>query len=605
MTHRTPEPRGITPMTATAVWLGGGRPTEAAERDDRATYATAGVVVAVLVLVAAMACGLALAADGAVVAGVLGAVAAGAIVFAVSRALLQGRVRDAFAARVAVAALIGLLIGECAALVLLGGRIGPEVTQRAYAQAASAPAVTDANAALADARSDRAALDAAVDKATAARDRALVVARCEFRPTATCPQTRITGVPGQGPETRTADAELARVQAELDAAVAARTQQSAGLDQRVERRADAASTARRSAVDSADRGIGIRWLALGRVTKRDGSALLLRIAVDLAGVALAVLPLAVRRWRGTTRQDHAASVRAAAGAAEARADTDIAVRAAQARSEVDAVWTEQRLAENRMAADAETAVARSGIERGLAQAGIGRDSDPPTVQFAPVESVRLTTRRSVRGVPPSSPLPPRSTLPPAGDDDGFLPIALAAEAASLGAEVPSAVGRHRGSRPAAVAEPAEPAADQESSGGALPAVHEPAPDDDGKLIPFLPAVPVLDDVNRAAGRWVRPFVPSLVTNAFDAGTRPLRTVRHAFEEVEEVTFSMRRVRRVTVESSAPATEDATPGRDWVEGSVAPDADRAAVDAGAGRGLEGAARQGIDASGRRALGPSRD
>ena len=49
-------------------------------------------------------------------------------------------------------------------------------------------------------------------------------------PSPACPQTRITGVPGAGPETRTANELLADTQRELDNAIAARDRLAPGLD---------------------------------------------------------------------------------------------------------------------------------------------------------------------------------------------------------------------------------------------------------------------------------------------------------------------------------------------------------------------------------------
>ncbi|WP_038853006.1 DUF4407 domain-containing protein, partial [Mycobacterium avium] len=73
-------------------------------------------------------------------------------------------------------------------------------------------------------------LDGAVAQARDRQDRALVVARCEYHPTPGCPQTRITGVPGPGPETRTANELLADAQRELDEALAARDSRAPELD---------------------------------------------------------------------------------------------------------------------------------------------------------------------------------------------------------------------------------------------------------------------------------------------------------------------------------------------------------------------------------------
>ena len=83
------------------------------------------------------------------------------------------------------------------------------------------------------AKDARNALDTAVEQARERQDQALVIARCEYHPTPSCPQTRITGVPGTGPETQTADELLADAQRELDSALATRDSQAPELDAKV------------------------------------------------------------------------------------------------------------------------------------------------------------------------------------------------------------------------------------------------------------------------------------------------------------------------------------------------------------------------------------
>ncbi|PBJ29347.1 DUF4407 domain-containing protein, partial [Mycobacterium avium] len=138
-------------------------------------------------------------------------------------------------ARGAVAAAVGVVVGELAALVVLSGPIDQRLDERASRTADSAPAVVTASATLRQAEEARAALDGAVAQARHRQDRALVVARCEYHPTPGCPQTRITGVPGPGPETRTANELLADAQRELDEALAARDSRAPELDAAVSR----------------------------------------------------------------------------------------------------------------------------------------------------------------------------------------------------------------------------------------------------------------------------------------------------------------------------------------------------------------------------------
>ncbi len=110
-------------------------------------------------------------------------------------------------------------------------------------------------------------LDNAVEQARDQQDKALVVARCEYNPTPACPQTRITGVPGAGPETRTANELLADAQHELDNALAARDRQSTRAGRHDLRdRSRALADARQSVVADAGRGLGARWVAMNDLT---------------------------------------------------------------------------------------------------------------------------------------------------------------------------------------------------------------------------------------------------------------------------------------------------------------------------------------------------
>ena len=115
-------------------------------------------------------------------------------------------------------------------------------------------------------------------------------------------------------------------------------------------------------------------------------------------------------------------------------------------------------------------------------------------------------------------IPPVKTV----EDDMYLPIAAEAEAAS----------RATVELRAAEAKP-------------LPAAVGPARER-GQLIPAIP------ELTKAAARWVRPLVPPIVTRVIDTTTQPLRAARQAFEEVEEITFSFKRVHKVTLHSEEAA-----------------------------------------------------
>ncbi|GAC1406131.1 MAG: hypothetical protein NVSMB60_25830 [Mycobacterium sp.] len=63
-------------------------------------------------------------------------------------------------------------------------------------------------------------------------------------------------------------------------------------------------------------------------------------------------------------------------------------------------------------------------------------------------------------------------------------------------------------------------------------------------VPML--IPTIPEVTKAAARWLRPFVPPIIATAID--TKPLHSVRQVFEETEEIHFSLRRTRKVSVQS---------------------------------------------------------
>jgi hypothetical protein len=382
-----------------------------------------------------------------------------------------------------VAVVLGLVAGECAALALFSGSIDRFMEQQAARSAASAPAVVQQSTNLQSMRDARAALDHAVDAARAQRDESLVVARCEYHPTTPCPQTRITGVPGSGPESRTANELLADSQHELDQAVAARATQAPALDARIDGGAQLLEQARQQASANLDHGLGARWVALQQLTSGSGGILALRLLTDGFFIFLFVLPLMLRRWRRDTRHGRQEQARAEREHAELTADTAIAVKRAEVRAAVENLWAEQQLEQARLAVEAQAAIDRAQLSQRVSAA----------IEVAPAPV----------------------------DEDMYLPIAAEAHAASV-----------------AAAEPTN-----------LPAALE------ASDVPADQPVPSIPDIARAAARWARPLVPDIITRAIDTSTHPFRTARHVIEEVEHITFSLTRTRRVTVE----AAEIAPPG----------------------------------------------
>ncbi len=395
------------------TWLGGGHWRELGERHERSTHAVAGAVVAVGAVLAWLVASLAVSesARWPMLAIVGLTLSFGLLVGAVTRATAGGpdRGRPGILGRAAVAIAVGVVVGELAAVVLFSGSIDHQLDERALRSADSAPAVAQASGALRQTREVRGALDNAVDQARQHQDKALVVARCEYHPTPECPQTRITGVPGAGPETRTANELLADAQRELDNALAARDRQAPELDAKIAQEEQALAAARNTVVADAGRGLGARWVAMNELTFASTGALILRLLAIAVFALLYLLPLILRLWRGETTHDRHASARADRERAELEADTAIAIKRAEVRKEAEIMWAEHQLTQARLAVEAQIEIDREHQRRRVAEA-----------LEAPV---RASSRRTFEPV----------------EEDMYLPIAAEAEAASrTAAELPAA-----------------------------------------------------------------------------------------------------------------------------------------------------------------------
>ena len=480
------------------TWLGGGDRLELNERHERSTHAVAGVVVLVnvaltwLVTTVAVIPAVHVSAPIVVPFTLVFALLVGATARAIATGPTRGAAgRGATAMAVVLVMALGGVVGEFAALALFSGSIDRVIQQQAARNAVSASAVVQQSTNLQQTREARVALDQAVDVARAHRDEALIVARCEYHPTPACPQTRITGVPGSGPETRTANELLADSQRELDQAIATRDQRVPGLEDQISHGERVLDEARQSANADLDRGLGSRWVAMQQLTSAGAGTLALRLLTVGLFIALGVLPLILRRWRGDTSHDRHAQARAERERAELVADTAIAVKRAEVRAAAETMWAEQQLAQARLAVEAQTEIDRAQLRHRVNAA------------------IEVTTRD-----------------PEPVDDDIYLPIAAEAHAASLAA--------------------AASATTEVSEERNLPAIVEP-PD-----MPATQSIPTIPDVTRAAARWIRPLVPNFVARAIDTSTHPLRTARQVIEEFEEITFSLKRTHRISVEAEEGA-----------------------------------------------------
>jgi Domain of unknown function (DUF4407) len=479
------------------TWLGGGERRELHEQHERSAHAIAGVVVILNAALAWLVTALAVleATRWPALAVLPFTLVFGVLVGAIIRGIASGPIRGlrGIVGRGLVAVVVGIVVGEFAALAVFSGSIDRQLALQAARNADSAPAVVQASTNVAQLRTTRVALDKAVDTARVHQDEALVVARCEYHPTPACPQTRITGVPGSGPETRTANELLADSQQELDTATATRDRQAAELDPKIADGDRALSQARQSVIADADHGLAARWLAMQDLTFAGAGALMLRLLTIAFFTLLSLLPLILRLWRGETAHDRHATARAERERAELDADTAIAVKRAEVRAAAETLWAEQQLVQARMAVEAQTEIDRAQLRR-----RVNAELEGPKHAAEPVA------------------------------EDIYLPIAAEAEAASLAAiEMPYAAAT----------------ADETPN---LPATVE------TRDVPATPSIPTIPDVTKAAARWIRPLVPGFVARAIDTSTHPLRTARQVFEEVEEITFSFRRTHKVTVDSEESA-----------------------------------------------------
>ncbi|MGW5105449.1 DUF4407 domain-containing protein [Nocardia sp. NPDC004123] len=524
--HHVPRSAGL---GALLVWLGGAQP-QLTDGPERGGYTVTGAVVA---LFAGTAGAVTAAATGAarwpVIAIVAVALIATVLMGAIARALATAATPDRrenrravaeFGGRIAVAVIAGVVIAELACTILFSGTVNRLLDESAQHAVESAPAVVTARTELEQARTDRTALDQQITKAQNDVTNALIIARCEFNPGADCPQNMITRVPGRGPEERTANQMLDDARNQLSAAQG----KVDGLDAKVTEQDRALATARKAAYTDGDRGLGARWVAMNDYTTGHFGPFVLRLAVSVLMIVLALLPLLLRWWRGETAFDRTVAVRTATDRIDQAAATAIAVKQAEVRVETESLRAEQQLTAARLAAHADTAIDRER-QRTRIIAAIGNFEI----------GITEPTQRAIAEFDNAT----RHELPagPAGDrkDSTVSQEGIVTQSPNLPAQLTSGALAPAPQGGALV--PAVPVAQPANKGGGLE-------------LPIIGTVPFTD----TAARWIRPLVPSFVANAIDTATHPLRTVRQAFEEAEEITFTLRRTRKVTVDSQDSAQQ---------------------------------------------------
>jgi hypothetical protein len=316
--------------------------------------------------------------------------------------------------------------------------------------------------------------------------------------------------------------------------LATRDRQAPALDASVAHDEQALNEARHTVVADAGRGVGARWVAMNDLTLASAGALILRLLTIAFFALLYLLPLILRLWRGETTHDRHAAARAERERAELEADTAIAIKRAEVRRGAEILWAEHQLTQTRLAIEA--------------QAEIDREQQRRRIVEALEAPVRASSQR---------------TFEPVEEDMGdmYLPIAAEAEAASRAiTESPAGAAHDRVGTPKNLPAQVEPAGAVEH--------HEPREERGAPLIPSIP------DATRAAARWIRPLVPPFVARAIDQTTAPLRSARQVFEEVEEIAFSFKRTRKVTVDSES---SDPGPGEQPSPPPEGPDTHASAAD----------------------------
>jgi Domain of unknown function (DUF4407) len=269
----------------------------------------------------------------------------------------------------AIAAVVmGVVVGELVAMLVFAGSSERRLDEQAARTAWSAPGVVVASADLERARRARTALNDAVVYASRRRDEALVVARCEFNPSPACPPTRITGVPGAGPENRTANGFLADAQRQLDKAVLERDRLAPSLDATIADEQHKLLDARDAATATADRGFGARWLAMNSYTLDSAGATVLRALLTGLFIVAFLFPLLVRLSRAKTTEDRRTAARATQERADLEADTAIAVKRAEVRAAIETMKAERALATARLQIEAQNEIDREQQRRRVAAA---------------------------------------------------------------------------------------------------------------------------------------------------------------------------------------------------------------------------------------------
>lgn len=508
-------------VSGVSIWLGGGQTSEIDERHERTSYTITGIGVTLAALTAGAVTCSALVLSGTtppligtmtlftcLLTGLLGRALAGAAPTARPELPAGTTAIGAVLGRLAVPVLVGLLIAEVAATVLFDGIVTRVLDQRAGVAVAAEPTVRAAHAELDRARADRAVLADTITTAQADIDSALIVARCEYNPTPQCPRTKITGVPGRGPEARAANAMLDDARARLTAA----TGRIATLDRRVTDGRRLLDETEAAAFAEADRGIGARWSAMNEHTGAHMNALGLRLLNAAAFILLTLLPLILRRWRGETSLDRRRAARSVQHFSGIGLPTTTPSVGAKTHPDNKLLRTGPLVRQRNSIDESELELDQrqrtkvvatiAGLEIGLVE---------------PSSSEKQDNRNRT------------ATLPGHETND---PVAA----------VPASSTAH--------ALPTNPSASAADASPAAPG---------GLQLPLIGTVPYTD----TAARMIGPLMPSFVAKAIGCATHPLRITNQTLAGVDEVTVTLRR----SPTAAAATHELLVPARDRGEATT--------------------------------------
>lgn len=314
------------------AWLGGGHWRDIADRQERTSYQLAGLFV---LLNSFIAWGVATFAA----VGITATTFESALPYTIPWGIFVGafdrtiagyvpqhgaaawQIRRVMATRVAMAVLLGVLIGEFANLWFFRNPIDQQVLLNVQNQTVEVQAAVESSQGeLRALYSQRDALDGDIRAAEGRLETATVALNCEIKPQDGCPPGgTVTGDAGDGPQAARRRQERDQAQRDVDDARAKRAAvqvwvpaqpgepaaASTTLDLEIDRlEADKQGELDRSStVVAQNTGIDARWEAMHQYTLRTPSAMLLRIVVLVALISIDLVPLAAKLMRGHTGND--------------------------------------------------------------------------------------------------------------------------------------------------------------------------------------------------------------------------------------------------------------------------------------------------------------